>query len=568
MVVEEYTTKRDEMLRRWAALKNERSSWDSHWSELAEYLLPGTGNFSVGTDPNKGSKVHGSIYDNTATRALRVTASGIMANMTSPARPWFRLGVRDPLLAEYHPVKVWLEDVAKVISRVFSKSNTYRALHQMYEELVCYGTACSIVLPNFETVIHHYPVTVGEFAAACNAEGQVDTFYREFRMTVAQMVKQFGLQACSTTVRDQFQRGTLDAYHSVIHAIEPREDRDPEKGDARNMPWRSCHFELSCPGNQVLRESGFEHFPVLMPRWATKPGDVYGRGPGMDCLGDVKQLQHMTLALGQAVNKQVDPPLAVPAGMINRDIDTLPGGITFVGQTGPQNGIRSLYDVQLNTQHHELIMQQIRQRVDEGFFKDLFLMLHQANKNGMTATEVAARAEEKLVMLGPCFQRLSTELLEPLVDMTFDRLLEAGALPPAPPELSGEDLSVEFISVMAQAQRAIGANSVDRWLSTVGSVAQMKPEALDKVDVDAVVDAYGDMLGVDPTMIVPGDKVQALRDARNKANAAKEQAAMMQQQADTAAKLGTVSTGAGANNAAADLMNSYTGYSSPSPQQV
>ena len=97
----------------------------------------------------------------------------------------------------------------------------------------------------------------------------------------------------------------------------------------------------------------------------------------------------------------------------------------------------------------------------------------------MTATEVAERHEEKLLMLGPVLERLNDEMLSPLVRMTFQRALKAGILPPPPPELNMQQLNIKFVSMLAQAQRAIGTNSIDRYVGSLGAVAQFKPDVLD-----------------------------------------------------------------------------------------
>ena len=284
-------TERQLLMARWNALRDERSSWMSHWQEISDNLLPRSGRFFA-EDRNKGGKRHNKIYDNTGTRALRVLAAGMMAGMTSPARPWFRLTTSDPDLDESAAVKAWLAEVTRIMQMVFAKSNTYRALHSMYEELGAFGTASSIVLSNYDTVIHHYPLTAGEFAIATDAEGKVNTLYREFQMTVAQAVGQFGYKSCSGTVRNLFDMGRMDQWISVAHAIEPRAERDTTKRDSRNMRWKSVYFEKAGNEDQLLSESGFRDFTALCPRWAATSGDVYGNSPAMEALGDIKQLQH------------------------------------------------------------------------------------------------------------------------------------------------------------------------------------------------------------------------------------------------------------------------------------
>ncbi len=551
---------RDKLFTRWGQLKSERASWWAHWQEITTYLLPRNGRYFV-QDRDKGWRRHNNIYDNTGTRALRVLGAGMMAGATSPARPWFRLATADPELNKYQPVKVWLDDTTRRMQLVFQKSNTYRALHSIYEELGAFGTDVSIVLPDFNNVIHHYTLTCGEYCIATNYQGQVDTVYREYEKTVAEVVQEFGRENCSTTVRNMYDRGSFDQWVPIIHAIEPRSLRDTRKRDNLNMPYASYHFEVGGDNNKFLRESGFKVFPAVAPRWQTTGGDIYGNSPGMEALGDIKQLQHEQLRKAQAIDYQVRPPLQVPTSMKNRDVETLPGGVSFVDANTPQGGIRSAFEVNLNLQYLLNDIMDCRERIRGAFYADLFLMLANATDTRMTATEVAERHEEKLLMLGPVLERLHNELLSPLIDMTFTRMVEANVLMPPPPELQGMELSVEFVSMLAQAQRAIGTNSVDRFVGNLGVVAGMKPEVLDKFNGDAWVDAYADMLGVDPNMLVAGDQVSMIRDARNQALAAQAQADSMKQQAETARDLAAAKTVE--PSALTNVIDMYSGYNTP-----
>ncbi|NDF13532.1 MAG: phage head-tail adapter protein, partial [Proteobacteria bacterium] len=284
--MKEYLTDRTQYLIRWGHLKTERATWYSHWKEISDYLLPRNGRFFV-QDRNRGQRRHNAIYDSTGTKALRVLAAGMMAGMTSPARPWFKLGTADPDLAKYAPVKVWLNDVTKMMLHIFAKSNTYRALHSIYEELGAFGTAASVVMDDYNDVIRHYPLTIGEYAIAQNFRGEVTTLYREFDKTVHELVTEFGYKNCSNTVQNLWDRGSLDSWVTIVHAIEPREDRDISKKDAKNKAFKSVYFELGAPYNKILRESGFDQFPALCPRWAIAGGDIYGHSPAMEALGDI-----------------------------------------------------------------------------------------------------------------------------------------------------------------------------------------------------------------------------------------------------------------------------------------
>ena len=544
---------------RWVSLQTERASWISHWRELSDYLMPRSARFYK-SDRNKGTKKHNAIFDSTASRSLRILSAGMMSGMTSPARPWFRLALPDEDLMDYAPVKAWLAETQGRMLNVFARSNTYLMLHACYEELGAFGTSASVIMDDYDALIHHYQSPVGEFALATDYRGNVNTIYREFEKTVAELVAEFGYDQCSRTTQALYNSGNLDAWVPIIHGIEPRSDRDARKADGKNKPWRSVYFEpgREDAGDKVLRESGYDRFPGLAPRWHKMPGDVYGNSPGMEALGDIKQLQHEQLRKANAIDYQTKPPLQVPAGMKGRDLDYLPGGVTYVDAPGAQNAVSTLFNVQLDLQHLLFDIQDVRERIRGAFYADLFLMLASTVPGRMTATEVAERHEEKLLMLGPVLERLHNELLKPLIDETFTRMVQANLVPPPPEALQGVELDVEFVSMLAQAQRAIGVNGVDRFVGALGAVAQMRPEVIDKIDVDKWADSYSDMLGVDPDIIVASENVAIIRQQRAQAQAQAQQMQAAQMQADAAAKLGTVKTDE--KNAATDLINLFSGY--------
>lgn len=551
--------KRERYLKRKQALWNERSSYLTHWREISDHIMPRTGRFFE-SDRNNGKKKHNNIINSKATRALNTLASGMMAGMTSPARPWFRLATPDTDLMEFEPVRVWLDKTSRIMREIFARSNTYNSLHQMYLELGAYGTAFTFVSPNFDDVLRHFPMTVGEYALAIDSNQQVKTVYREIPMTVSQVIQEFGKENVSTNIINKYDNGNLDQWVTVIHLVEPRYDREYGKKDAKNKAFKSVYFEAAADGSKLLRESGFDEFPGLAPRWMVLQGDVYGSSPGMEALGDVKSLQHKELRNAQCIDYQTKPPIQIPINMKGQEVNSLPGGVAYYDSSSQNSGIKTQFEVNLNQQYLMMDIDRTERRIDQAFYADLFLMLANDNRSGITATEVAERHEEKMLMVGPVLERLHNEMLNPLIDITFSRMVQAGILPPAPPELSGQNLQVDFVSTLAQAQQLVGLGSLDRYAMTIGSIAQMKPEVLDKFDADQFADVYAQRLGVDPSVLIADDKVAIIRKSRQEQMAQQQQMAMMQPMADAAAKIGSIETEAGNSNALADVMQSLTGY--------
>jgi hypothetical protein len=277
----------------------------------------------------------------------------------------------------------------------------------------------------------------------------------------------------------------------------------------------------------------------------------------MEALGDIKQLQQEQLRKGQAIDFMTRPPLQMPTSLKNRDIDSLPGGVAFVdAATG--GGIRTQFEVRLDLNHLLGDIQDVRERVRSSFYADLFMMLANQSDSRMTATEVAERHEEKLLMLGPVLERLHNEMLDPIIDITFARCLKAGIIPPPPPELQNQDLKIEYMSMLAQAQRAVGTNGVDRFVGNLGQIAQFKPDILDKFDADYWTESYSDMLGIDPQLIVPSNQVALIRENRAKAQQQAQQQEQMPQQAQAAKNISQVDP-----QQMQDVMQMFSGYSTP-----
>ena len=520
--------------KRLKMLSSERSSFIPLYRDLSDYHLSHRGRFLV-EDNNKGHRRDTKQINNASRLASRTLASGMMAGITSPARPWFRLGTSDPGLKEQADVAQYLHRVQQIMYEVFAQSNTYNVLHTVYSELGVFGTAPMGVFEDFDSVIRCRPYTVGSYMLGMNGMSVVDTFYREYEYTVGQTVKEFGIENCSTHVEDQWNKGNTEAAVKIVHLIEPNDDRDHISPMAKDKKYRSVYYEVgssTLKSNQFLRQSGFDTFPILAPRWEVTGEDIYATDcPGMTGLGDTKTLQLGERRLYQALDRVVDPPLQGPAALI-RKAKNLRAGDKIA--TTDQTGLRSIYDDRPDLNSIEGINNRVEQRISRAFYEDLFLMLANSDRKQITAREVAEKHEEKLLMLGPVLERLHTELLDPLIDRTFDILQSNGVLPAPPEALQNSELKVEYVSVLAQAQRMVAVGAIDQLTAFAGNMAAVWPNARHKINEAQAIDEYAEALGVNPSVVRSDDEVEQIIAAEQQAAA--QQAAMEQgqQMADTA----------------------------------
>ena len=529
-------TLRKRLTSRYDALKKERAPWERVWQSLAELVVPWMGRFG-NVDPNQGGERGEKIFDGEATRALDTLVAGLTSGLAGPSRPWFRLGLPDQELSDYAPVRQWLDSVEETMQWIFQRTNTYRALSSAYAELGLFGTAVTLWQPDDEDFLRGYTLTAGEYWLANGKNLEVDTLYRRIRMTVAQMVKTFGLDQVSQTVRDLWDKGTYDEWVTVIHALEPNINWKPRRLGAEGKRWLSVYWEEAETKDKLLAVRGIDTFPVTAPRWNALLYDVYGHGPAMRALPDIRQLQNMELTLHEALEKELRPPMMAPIELAKGglSISTMPAAINFLSVMTP--GVQPLYQVKPDIASFALKIEEIRRRIQSGFHADLFLAVTYLDRREITAREIDVRQEEKLIALGPVLERLHHEQLAPMIDITMDQMVRhslvgwrtggRAVIPPPPPELEGMDLEVDFISPLAQAQRAVGTTALERVAAFMGNIAGIDPTATRKIIWPKMGEEYTTMLGVTSKVLRSDEEL-----------AAEQAAAAQQQQMQQMAQMG------------------------------
>lgn len=528
--------------RRLEELKQVRNPWEKAWQPLAEYIEPTRLRL---TNKDEGATSRASILDSTGTKALRTLASGMHSGITSPARPWFRLTTFDPDLKDFAPVKEYLAAVEQRMREVFQSSNLYNAFHTGYGDLGQFGQSVAILADDDESMIRMQTMLHGRFWIARDHIGRMTTLYRQFRWSVQRIVGRFGYNNVSQKIRTDYDQGRYGAIYDICHAIEPRLSRDTSKIDKRNKPFLSNYWEDECNEAKLLEESGFDENPIIGPGWEIAGEDHYALSPGMIALGDIKGLQLETKRKWEALDKIVRPPMTGPTSMRNNPASLLPGAITYVDAPQGMGGFRPAMEVNLRLAELTADIRDLRDHIRETFYADLFLML--SNMEGIqprNSFEIAERKEEKLLALGPVLENIYNGQLEPVIDRTFAILNRRRELPPPPPDLQNQELKIEYISILAQAQKAVATGAIERGLAFAGQVAAVKPDVLDKIKGDEAVDHYFDLLGVPPSILVTDDEVEKIRQQR----------AQRQQMAENAEMAATVAPAAKAGADAAAVL--------------
>lgn len=483
--------------KRFDALIQTRAPWVNTWKELARYLAPTRGVFDEPM-PNSGRRVdHKTLLDSSASLAVGVLGAGMMSGLTNPSRSWFDMTLSPSALKKLPGASAWLLEVKKALESAFAKSNVYSVLQGVYEEISVFGTAAFLVEEDPKGGIFCRPFTAGEYVLDTDDKGRVNTFGREFFMTASQLAAAFGKEQLPPQLQRELETEANPTMHKVRHLIFPNPAADARTSDWAHFAFISVYF---MEDGTLLRRGGYHEFPVIAARWETKnTSEIYGRGPGWKCLGDVKMLQKMQKTKLVALDKSTNPPVMVSAN-VQGEVNLLPGGITRCNSL-TDAAVKPAYQVQPDIAALDEAMEQVRRTIRSQFFADVFVMLCAQDTPNMTATEIAERRQEKMLLLGPVLQRLKTELLDPLIERTYYILWRQGHIPPAPEILHGLEMQAQYISTIAQAQRASALEPLTQGVNFAQTLTQANPQLTTQLNFSRALSEGLESLGVDGILL-------------------------------------------------------------------
>lgn len=541
------------MLRSW------RFSWMTSYQLLEAYILPQRGIFINASMPTpntmiRGVQINQAILDPTGTQAMRICAAGLMSGLMSPGRPWFKL--KPALFARNmlsKAAQAWFEEVEDRLYQVMARSNFYAQGAQMFEDLTTFGTSPMIIYEDDDEIIRCYLPCPGEYFLSTGPNGEIDALYRQFVWTVDQIVSFFGLENCPADVQSLFaQKGSgLEVEKIISHAIEPnfpvQMGGDGEVGVVKgDFAWREAYWVWGAANEYPLSLAGFHETPAVCPRWATTSNDAYGRSVGWDVLPDIMQLQVMTGRFAEAVEKLVRPPMLASMEMKNEPSSQLPGHLTYVTSLGPDKGMRPAYLVNPQVKEMAENIAAIQARTKTGFFNDLFLMATETRKE-QTAYETAVKQQEKMQVLGPVQERWQTEFASPAIKRVFRIMERKNLLPPLPKELLGVPLDIEYVSILAQAQKATATTAMERFAQVSGNLSALYPEAKYVLDPIGFLEEYGALVGVSENAMNDSAKVAALIQQMQQQAKAQQQIQLSQAAVQGAQTMSQTSVGGGVN---------------------
>jgi len=509
------------LVKRKNKLKAQRGTWESHWQDLTNFVLPNDSDFNL--KRSKGDKRTTLVYDSTAIHANEMLAAGLHGMLTNPASNWFSLRIKDnDDFSDNAEAKQWLEETTNVIlSELSAPAVAFPShIHEYYLSLCSIGTACMFIgEPSTREGISFRAIHIDEIFIAENADGIIDTVFRFFKMSVRQIVQKWGEKSLSPRIQKMYENQEFDKEVELLHCVYPRDDMDKGKKAATMLPVASVYIDEK--EKHVLAEGGFDEMPFMVSRWSKTVGEVFGRSPAMTALPDIKMLQEIMKTTIKAAQKIVDPPLLVPDDGVLGPVRTIPGGLNYYRASSGARIEPLLTGGNIGLSYE--MMNDLRDRIRTTFFLD---QLQFQGAPRMTATEVVERTERTLRLLGPTLGRLQSEFLGPMIERIYGVLVRAGRLPEPPESIAEQELKIEYVSPLARAQRQTETQGIMRTLEFVGPIAGIDPQAAQIIKGADTVRHIAELNGVPPMLLKSDDELMAEIQAQQEAQAAQQQ--MMQ----------------------------------------
>ncbi len=501
-------------------LMEKRSTWESHWQEIADLMLPRKA--EITKERARGDKRSTQIFDATGIHSLELLAASLHGMLTSSANRWFSLRYKEAVLNENDEAREWLEDSIDKMYLAFARSNFQQEIFENYHDLIAFGTSCLMVEEDEDDIIRFSARHIKEIYIEENKKGLIDNVYRKFKLTVDQAIQKFGAENLSKEINNIYKSNPYDEVE-ICHIVRPRFSYDGSKQDKKNMKFQSIYFEHGT--DHVISVGGFNENPYVVSRYLKSSTEIYGRSPSMNALPDVKVLNKMVEHGLKASAKMIDPPLLVPDDSMLAPVRMTPGSLNYY-RSGSRDRIEPLNigqntTVTLNAENAR------REAIARMFHVDQLQI--QSNRT-MTATEVLRRNEEKMRILGPVMGRIQSELLEPMINRVFSIMLRNRLFREAPPILANQEIDIEYVSPMALAQKGQELQNVMRGLELFGSLSQTMP-VMDYIDENGLVKQLVQTLGLPARMIKSDKEVQGIRMERQEAQ--QQQMQMQQQMAES-----------------------------------
>ncbi len=503
----------DELIARIAASYQDKVQYAAVLSEIAKYLLPAAQDMITTMPINKGQIRTVNIYTAVPALAAQRMGAGVYAYLMPVGQHWFTLKASLDEQNEATDIKQWLSDFRVIVHQSLWDSNYQREMYSCIQNLCIFGTACISVMWEDGLVFENHHLR--DIAFEVNHRGVIDTVFKTKWMTVRQAIGQFGdiSMGKEIDVERRTNPYSLKKFE-FVHCVYPNSKYDRFK--IGSFPFVSIW--LNKKDRKIVKKGGYYEQPYIVVRFTTVPGEDYGRCPSHFLLPEIKMYDRMRKIFIESSERAHNPPWWIASESVIGQPMTSPGAVMY-GSPMSEAPVPLLTGV--NSQLNAEMLSQQAEIIERGFFNDLFDVL--AHYRNMTATEVEARMEEKMVLLSPAINGQKGELTDPVIERSSKILMRHGIIDPKP---EGLETEIIYTGRLAMAMSTMQSNALGSVMAKWSSYQEVHP-IFDNVDMDRAFKHDARAHGVPENLLVDKAEVAMLRNDRSQMDVAAQGAEIM-----------------------------------------
>lgn len=502
----------DDLKRRFDTLKSRRAPNDAlRWEALAYvgHRLSGSSDVDCPVPDVR-------LYSAAGVRAFNRFADGFMGNVMSRNVRWFATRYEDPLFSDSDDVEGADEYFSTTDRRMYSeldRSNFYPESMTAFKDAVAVGSSAMFVQNDPDGKVCCYrTIAPWRWWADVNRYGTFDTFFYKYRITNDRFLMEFGDTAPAGLVEAARRNVDSNDVHEIVQCIYPRDGVVKPSKLARGKRFACTYLDLT--NACVVKESGFDQFPVVIHVYDRSGDDVYGTGLAMAYISELRKLNRLAYDFAFALRMSSRGMWAVPTGMVEKFMVQPEAVLPYTTQdqipirTDRADGSIEYAAAALNDQVN---------LVDGLFYSDMFTYMMRQTKV-YTATQVNAVRSETLSLLAAVFGNTQKQKIENSLRLTFYLMAKNGRLPKPPKQVMSNMNTMNFTlnSVLAQSLQSYAQKDANLAnLEMAATLANMgMTEPLDNFDFDYIVRSSSKGNGSDARTLRSRTKVAELRQSR------------------------------------------------------
>jgi hypothetical protein len=471
----------EDIVRRAEVAQRRKDLFEELYRDAYEFALPQRQLYGYWEGNSQGQKKMTRVFDSTAITSTQRFANRLQSGIFPPQRKWCRLepgiDIPDDRKAQAQAV---LDLYNEKMFAVLKQSNFDIAIGEFLLDLAV-GTAGMLVLPGDDiSPVNFIPVPMFLISYEEGANGQVDKIYRKMRMKAEAITQQWLDAEIPVEMKQRVEQKPTDEIELLEATI-----YDSERGD-----W--CYHVIDKTSKQEIVYRRYNGNPWVISRYMKVAGEVYGRGPLLTALPDIKTLNKtLELLLKNASLAVAGVYTAADDGVLNpQTVKLLPGAIIPVARNGgPQGETLRALPRSGDFNVSQIVINDLRLNIKKVLLDE---SLPPENMSARSATEVVERMKELAQNLGSAFGRLINETMVPLVSRILQVMDDKGIID-LPLRVNGLEVKVSPVAPLAMAQNMEEVNAILQFMQITAAMGNEGQLAIRQSDA---IDFIGDKLGV------------------------------------------------------------------------